>query len=100
MLLLMLEAVVATSTNSTTNHKQEVTNSTLNLCIKRLYKWLRRTLSNFNYKPQVESRRQHLALYMDRHLHSVAIKIEVTSHRIERTHFNLDYSQMPAVALQ
>ena len=35
-------------------------------------------LSNFNYKPQAESRQQHLALYMDRHLRSVAIMIEVT----------------------
>ena len=57
-------------------------------------------LSNFNYKSQVESRPQHMALYMDRHLRSLAIVIEVTSHHTECTHFNLDYSQMPAVALQ
>ena len=57
-------------------------------------------LSNFNYKQQVESRQQHLALYMDRHLHSLAIMIEVTSRHTECTHFNLDYSRMPPVALQ
>ena len=43
-------------------------------------------LSNFNYKPQVEGRQQHLALYMDCHLRSVAIMIEVTSHQMECTH--------------
>ena len=39
---------------------------------------------------------------MDRHPHTVpvAIMIEVTSRHMECTHFNLDYSQMPAVALQ
>ena len=37
---------------------------------------------------------------MDRHLLSVAIMIEVTSRRMECTHFNLDYSRMHAVALQ
>ena len=52
------------------------------------------------YKLQAESRQQHLALYMDRHLRSVAIMIEVTSHHMECTHFNLDYSQMPAVVRQ
>ena len=36
-------------------------------------------LNNFKYKPQVESRQQHLALYTERHLRSVAIMIEVTS---------------------
>ena len=36
-------------------------------------------LSNFNYKPQAESRQQHLSLYMDRYLRSVAMMIEVTS---------------------
>ena len=55
--------------------------------------------SNFNYKQQVESRQQHLALYMDCHLRSVAITIEVTSRHTEYTHFNLDYSRIPAVAL-
>ena len=38
--------------------------------------------------------------YMDRHLRSVAIMIEVTSRHMECTHFNPDYSRMPAVALQ
>ena len=57
-------------------------------------------LNNFNYKSQAESPQQHLALYMDRHLRSVAMEIEVTSHLMECTHFNLDYSRMPAVALQ
>ena len=49
--------------------------------------------SNFNYKPQTESHQQHLALHMDRHLHSVAIMI-VTSRHMECTHFNLNNSQM------
>ena len=57
-------------------------------------------LSNFNHKPQVESRQQHLALYMDRQLRLAAIVIEVTSRHTECTHFNLDYSQMLAVAPQ
>ena len=35
---------------------------------------------------------------MDHYLRSVATMIEVTSHHMECTHFNLDYSQMPAVA--
>ena len=47
-------------------------------------------LSNFNYKLQVGSDRQHLALYMDRHLRSIAIMIEVASRHTECTHFNLD----------
>ena len=55
-------------------------------------------LSNFNYKPQKESCQQHLALYMDRHLRSVAIMIEVTSWHMKCTHFNLNYSRMPAIA--
>ena len=50
-------------------------------------------LSNFNYKPQAESHQQHLALYTNRHLRSVAIMIEVISRHTECTHFNLDYSQ-------
>ena len=29
-------------------------------------------LSNFNYKPQTESQRQHLAFYTERHLRKVA----------------------------
>ena len=37
---------------------------------------------------------------MKPHLVSVAITIEVTSRHMECTRFNLDYSQMPAVALQ
>ena len=37
---------------------------------------------------------------MERHLRSVAIMIEVTSLHMECTHFNLDCSQMPAVAPQ
>ena len=36
-------------------------------------------LNNFNYKPQVESRQQHLAIYTERHLRLVAIMIEATS---------------------
>ena len=39
-----------------------------------------------NYKPQTEGYQQHLALYMDRHLRSVAIMIEVTSRYMECTH--------------
>ena len=50
--------------------------------------------SNFNYKPQVESRQQHFALYTDGHLCSVAIVREVTSRHKKCTHFNLDYRQM------
>ena len=57
-------------------------------------------LSNFNSKPQTESRQQHLGLYMDRHLYLVTIMIEVTSRHMECTHFNPDNSQMPAVAQQ
>ena len=56
------------------------------------------TCSNLNYKPQAESRQQHLVLYMDRHLRSTAVMIEVTGRHMECTHFNLDYSQIPAVA--
>ena len=56
--------------------------------------------SNFNYKPQTESHQHHLAFHMDRHLRSVAIMIEVTSHHTEFTDFNSDYSQTPAVAQQ
>ena len=37
---------------------------------------------------------------MERHLRSVAIMIEVISRHMECTHFNLDYSRMPAVAQQ
>ena len=57
-------------------------------------------LSNFNYKLQTESQQQHLALYMECHLRSVAIMIEVTSRHMECTYFNLNSGQMPAVALQ
>ena len=39
-------------------------------------------------------------IYIYRHLRSVDIMIEVTSRHMECTHFNLDYSQMPAVAQQ
>ena len=42
-----------------------------------------------------------LGLYMEHHLCSVFIMIEVSSRRIESTHFNSDYSQMmPAVVQQ
>ena len=51
-------------------------------------------------KPLAESHQQHLALYMECHLRRVTIMIEVTSRHPEWTHFNLDYSRMPAVALQ
>ena len=37
---------------------------------------------------------------MERLLRSVAIMIEVISRCMEWTHFNLDYSRMPAVAQQ
>ena len=40
-----------------------------------------------------------MALYIDSRLRSIAIMIEVTSHRMECNHFNLDYSLMPADAL-
>ena len=53
-----------------------------------------------NYKQQTESHQQHLALYTDRHLQSVAIMTEVTCHHMECTHFNLDYTQMSTVALK
>ena len=36
---------------------------------------MRSNLSKFNYEPQGVSHQQHLALYMDRHLRSVAIMI-------------------------
>ena len=57
--------------------------------------------SNFNYIPQIEGHQQHLDLYMEHPHRSVglAIMIEVTSCHMECTHFNLDYSQVPAVAL-
>ena len=58
------------------------------------------SLSNFNYKPHTESHQQHLDLFIERHLRSVAIMIELTSRHTECTYFNSDYSQMPAVALQ
>ena len=58
------------------------------------------TVKQARHKPPVESQQQHLALYMEQHLHSVAIMIEVTSHHMECIHFNLNYSQMTAVALQ
>ena len=57
-------------------------------------------MSNFNYKPQTESQQQHLAIYMDRQKRSVAIMIEVTGRHVDCTHFNSDYSQVPAFALQ
>ena len=38
-------------------------------------------------------------IYMDRHLRSVAIMIEVTSRHMECTHLNSNYSGMLAVAL-
>ena len=57
-------------------------------------------LSNFNYKPQTEGHQQHLASHMERQLLTVAIMIEVSSRYMKCTHFDLDCSQMPAVALQ
>ena len=51
-------------------------------------------------QPLTESHQQHLALYMDRHLRSIAIMIEVTSRHVEYTHFDLDCSRMTAVAQQ
>ena len=63
-------------------------------------KWITMCSNLINYKPQVESRQQHLALYMDRFRPTVAIMIKVTSRRGECTLFNSDYSQLPAVALQ
>ena len=53
-----------------------------------------------NYKPQTESHQQHFGLYMERHLRSAAIIMEMTSRHTECTHFNLYYSQIPAAALQ
>ena len=60
--------------------------------------YLQHYCSNLSNKPQAESRQQHLALYMDHHIHSVAVMIEVTSRHMECTYFNLDYSRKPAVA--
>ena len=57
------------------------------------------SLNNFNYKPQVKSRQQHVALNMDRHLRSVAIMTEVINRHTEYTHFNSDCCQLPAFAL-
>ena len=74
--------------------------------MERIYQHLARrvtccsNLSNFNYKPQIESHQQHVASYMECHLHSVAIMTEMTSRHMECTHFNLDYSQISAVARQ
>ena len=56
-------------------------------------------LSNLNCKPQIESRQQQLALYIDRNIRLVAIMIDVTSRHLECTDYNLDCSQMSAVAL-
>ena len=61
---------------------------------------LNRMCSNYNCKPQTESHQPHLALYTDRHLRSVSIMIKMASRHTECAHFNLDYSWMPAVALQ
>ena len=47
----------------------------------------------------MESHQEHMDLYMDRHLRSVYITIEMTSRHMECTHVNLDYSRMPAVAI-
>ena len=44
-------------------------------------------LGNFNYKPQVESHQQHLALYRDRLLPMIPIMIEVANRHMECTHF-------------
>ena len=46
--------------------------------------------SNLSYKPQIESRQQHLALYTDCHLCLLDIMIVVTSRHIKCTHFNLE----------
>ena len=37
---------------------------------------------------------------MERHLRSPAIMEEVTSRRMECTHYNSDYNRIPTVALQ
>ena len=49
---------------------------------------------------QTKSHQQHVALHMDCHLRSVAIMVDVTSRQMDCTHCKLDYSRMPAVALQ
>ena len=59
-----------------------------------------RRCSKFNCKPQAESHQQHLALYMDRHLRSVVTMKEATSRHMQCTHFNFNYSQIPAVPQQ
>ena len=51
-------------------------------------------------KSQAESGQQHLALYINRHLRSVAIMIVVTSRHVVCTLWTPDYSQMPDVTLQ
>ena len=56
--------------------------------------------SNLNYKPPVESRQKHFALYVDRQLHSVAIMIEEIGHHKECTHFKSDHSRMSIVEPQ
>ena len=38
-------------------------------------------LDNFNYKPQAESRQQHLALYTDRYLYSISIRLALYTDR-------------------
>ena len=45
--------------------------------------------SNRNYKPQMESHQQHLALYMKRHLHSATVMMDLTSCHTECTHLTL-----------
>ena len=63
--------------------------------------WGGELCSNFiNYKPQADSRQQHLALYMNRHLSLVAIMIKVTNRHTKCTHFKLDYIRIFAIALQ
>ena len=62
-------------------------------------RWLR-VLEEGNCVAASNTNHKHLSLYMDRHLRSVAIMIEVTNRHMECTHFNLDYSQMSAIAQQ
>ena len=52
-------------------------------------------LSNFNYKPQVESCQQYLALYLDCYLRALAVMMKVTCRHMEYSHFNLDYGCLP-----
>ena len=75
---------------------EELRKRRVDVCCTQEVRWC----SNFNYKPQTESRQQHVALYTENHARSAAIMIEETSRHMECTYFNLDYSQMPAVVRQ